>query len=166
VKLQKSFLSWLFCDYLWPCLFLYFTSVLNSFTYICCCTVEQIIIRSTFALGEEDHFTNKFWKQLNTVCPNMENFTREKCSWPFLNLFYYISSKMIFLNFKKSFQSWGSEYFLRTDLEDFRHFLFYRVETNQNSWILTWKLNSNPKKPYVYIVFRQIPCWVFPKSLN
>jgi hypothetical protein len=32
---------------------------------------------------------------------------------------------------KKFFQSLGSEYFLRTDLEVSRHFLFYRFETNQ-----------------------------------
>jgi hypothetical protein len=30
-KLQKSFFSLLFCDYLWLCLFLYFTSVLNIY---------------------------------------------------------------------------------------------------------------------------------------
>jgi hypothetical protein len=36
-KLQKSFFIWLFCDYLWPSLFLYFTSVLNRLNYLGCC---------------------------------------------------------------------------------------------------------------------------------
>jgi hypothetical protein len=40
-KLQKSFFSWLFCDYLWPCLFLNFTSVLNRLTYIGCCRTNN-----------------------------------------------------------------------------------------------------------------------------
>jgi hypothetical protein len=41
------------------------------------------------------------------------------------------SSKIMFLNSKKIFQSMGSEYSLRRDLETSRHFLFYRFETNQ-----------------------------------
>jgi hypothetical protein len=41
------------------------------------------------------------------------------------------SSKMMYLNSKKSFQSTGSEYSMRKDLEASRHFLFYRFETNQ-----------------------------------
>jgi hypothetical protein len=35
----------------------------------------------------------------------------------------------MFLNSKKSFQSMGSEYSMRRDLEASRHFLFYRFET-------------------------------------
>jgi hypothetical protein len=49
-KLQKSFFIWLFCDYLFSCLFLYFTSVLNRLTYIGCCRTNNY--RSTFASGE------------------------------------------------------------------------------------------------------------------
>jgi hypothetical protein len=40
-KLQKSFFSWLFCDYLWPCLFLYFTIVLNRLTYCSYCRTNK-----------------------------------------------------------------------------------------------------------------------------
>jgi hypothetical protein len=40
-KLQKSFFSWVFCDYLWLCLFLYFISVLNKLTYIGCCRTNN-----------------------------------------------------------------------------------------------------------------------------
>jgi hypothetical protein len=60
----------------------------------------------------------------------METFTSEKFSWTFLNLMDNFSSKMMFLNYKKSPQTLRSEYSLRTDLEVFRHFLFYRFETN------------------------------------
>jgi hypothetical protein len=40
-KLQKSFFIWLFCDYLWLFLFLYFTSVLNRLNYIGCCRTNN-----------------------------------------------------------------------------------------------------------------------------
>jgi hypothetical protein len=40
------------------------------------------------------------------------------------------SSEMMFFNSKKTFQSMGSEYFLKKELEASRHFLFYRFETN------------------------------------
>jgi hypothetical protein len=40
-KLQKSFFSWLFCDNLWPCLFLCFASVLNKHTYRGCCRTNN-----------------------------------------------------------------------------------------------------------------------------
>jgi hypothetical protein len=38
---------------------------------------------------------------------------------------------MMFLNSNKTFQNLGSEYSLGTELEVFRHFLFYTFETNQ-----------------------------------
>jgi hypothetical protein len=44
-KLQKSFFSWPFCDYLWPCLFLYFTNVLNRLTYIGCCRSNILLVK-------------------------------------------------------------------------------------------------------------------------
>jgi hypothetical protein len=40
-KLQKSSFIWIFCDYLWPCLFLYFTSVINRLSYIGCCRTNN-----------------------------------------------------------------------------------------------------------------------------
>jgi hypothetical protein len=40
-KIQKSFFSWLFCDFLWSYLFLYFTSILNRLTYIGCCRTNN-----------------------------------------------------------------------------------------------------------------------------
>jgi hypothetical protein len=40
-KLQKSSLAVFCCDYLWLCLFLYFTSVLNTLTYIGCCRTNN-----------------------------------------------------------------------------------------------------------------------------
>jgi hypothetical protein len=48
-----------------------------------------------------------------------------------LNLLDNFSSKMMFLNSEKPFQSIESEYSLRTDLGASRNFLFYRFETNQ-----------------------------------
>jgi hypothetical protein len=48
---------------------------------------------------------------------NYGTFTFEKFSWPFLKLLDNFSSKTMFLNSKKSFQSLRSEYSLRTDLE-------------------------------------------------
>jgi hypothetical protein len=47
-------------------------------------------------------------------------------SWPLLTLLVQFSSKMMFSYSKKSFQSLGSKYSLRTDLEVSRYFLFYR----------------------------------------
>jgi hypothetical protein len=52
----------------------------------------------------------------------------------FMSIFEFVEifiSKMMFLNFKKTFQSLGSEYSFGTDLEVSRHFLFYRFKTNQ-----------------------------------
>jgi hypothetical protein len=47
---------------------------------------------------------------------------------PFLNFLDNFSFKMMFLNSNKTFQSLGLEYSLRTNLEVFRHFLFYRFD--------------------------------------
>jgi hypothetical protein len=54
---------------------------------------------------------------------------------------------------QEDFKSLGSEYSLRTDLEVFRHFLFYRLETPQISLKgflkQFWKLDLKPKKPHI-----------------
>jgi hypothetical protein len=53
------------------------------------------------------------WKSLHSI----ETLTPEKFSWPFLNYLDDFSSNTIFLNSKKTFQSSGSEYALKTNLE-------------------------------------------------
>jgi hypothetical protein len=40
-RFKSPSLACFFCDYLWPCLFLYFTSVLNRLTYISCCRTNN-----------------------------------------------------------------------------------------------------------------------------
>jgi hypothetical protein len=49
---------------------------------------------------------------------NHGKISLEKFSRPFLYLLDKFSSKMMFLNSKKTFQSMGSEYSLRPDLKD------------------------------------------------
>jgi hypothetical protein len=58
------------------------------------------------------------------LLPWREALRGRKVSWPFLNLFDDFSSKMMFSNSKKSFQSMGSEVTLRTNLKVSRNFLF------------------------------------------
>jgi hypothetical protein len=64
-------------------------------------------------------------------------------------------SKMMLINFKKTFQNLGSEYFLRTDLEVSRHFLFYKFETNR-MWLKdsknTFENYTQNQKNHVYVI--------------
>jgi hypothetical protein len=98
-------------------------------------TIVQLIQKCSWKF-----FAIKSFHGLKIVCLNTmkfsdlkENLTWHKFSWLFLNFLDNVSSKMMFLNSKKSFQSLGSEYSLITNLETTRHFLFYKFETNQRS---------------------------------
>jgi hypothetical protein len=94
----------------------------------------------------------------------MKILTREKFSWPFLNLLDNFFSKMLFINSKNTYQSLGSKYFLRMDLEASLHFSYYRLETN-------WRCFNNSKNSFenytqnqrnhVYFGLRKIPCGLF-----
>jgi hypothetical protein len=75
--------------------------------------------------------TSKYLSPITTLCPTSRVIPGRNHR-PLLNLLDNFSSKMIFINFKKFFQSMGSEYSLRRDLEASRHFLFYRFQTNHS----------------------------------
>jgi hypothetical protein len=70
-------------------------------------------------------------KSLNFMVLAYQSKKSQNHGNPFLSLMIKFSSKMMFLNSKKSFQSMRSEYSMRRDVEASRHFLFYRFETNQ-----------------------------------
>jgi hypothetical protein len=57
---------------------------------------------------------------------------------------------MMFSNSKKTFKNMGSEFSMRMDLEVSRHFIFYRLLTNQRS----------------YFDSRKMPCGHIPQPLN
>jgi hypothetical protein len=85
-----------------------------------------------------------------------------------LNLSDNFSSKMMFFNPKKFFQSMGSEYLLRTDLEALRHFflqIWDKPEVIKRFQKQFLKLNTKKNKLRV-LWFRKIPCDLFLKSLK
>jgi hypothetical protein len=96
---------------------------------------------------------------------SMETFTPEKFSWTFFNLLDNFSSKMVFLNDKKSFQSLRSEYSLKiwkfSDIFYFTDLMRQTKDKKIPRTILKIRLKTK-----VYFCFRKIPCGLIPKPLN
>jgi hypothetical protein len=85
-KFQKSFFRWLFCDYLWPCLFLYFTSVLNRLTYIGCCRTNNYQKHFCFRwsnINSEINYGSNFMLLICLLMAVFKQFTRTffKLKW-------------------------------------------------------------------------------------